>query len=239
MEKRKSLSKILRNTVEGPKFYVGDKHLDFEKEKVSQDRLGMLFPKVSVITDADGARFIPIQEMNLMEKSLNEQKKQSYDDGYKVGYDTGLKKGLEKAQTVLRNFESSIKTAITQREALLDESREKVLELVVKICRKVTYEAVEVDPEKTLKIINGVINSLIDRSNLKIKVNPQHLPIVEQNVHTFSEDSALIKNIEIVADPRVKYGGCFIETPTGDIDARLNSQIDVIEDILKSNGVEE
>ncbi len=239
MEKRKSLSKILRNTLEGPKVYVGEKHLDFEKEKVAQDRLTNLFPAVSVITDADGCRFIPIHQMSQLENALTEQKKQSYDDGYKNGYEEGLQKGLEKAQTVLQNFENSIKTTVSQRESLLDEAREKVLELVIKICRKITYEAVAVDPEKTLKIINGVIDSLIDRSNLKIKVNPKHLPIVEQNINLFSQGSTVIKQIEIIADQRVKYGGCFIETPTGDIDARLNSQIDVIEDLLLSHGGEE
>jgi flagellar biosynthesis/type III secretory pathway protein FliH len=30
----------------------------------------------------------------------------------------------------------------------------------------------------------------------------------------------------------VKYGGCFIETPTGDIDARLESQFEVISDAV-------
>ncbi len=236
MEKRKSLSKILRNTTTGPKVYVGEKHLDLEKEKVAQNRLSSLFPTVSVITDSDGSRFIPIQQMIELETCLNEQKKESYDEGYKLGYEKGLQQGLKKAQEVLQNFENSIKAAVTQREVLLEESREKVLQLVVKICRKITYGAVEVDPEKTLHIINGVIDSLIDRSHLKIKVNPQHLTIVEQNVNAFSQGTTLIKQIEIVADQRVKYGGCFIETPTGDIDARLNSQMDVIEDLLLTHG---
>ena len=121
---------------------------------------------------------------------------------------------------------------------MLDESREQVLELVIKICRKISYGAIEVDPERTLKVINGVINTLIDRSHLKIKVNPQHLPIVEQHIAEFSDGASIIKSLEIIADPRVKFGGCFIETPTGDIDARLCSQIDVIEDLLKSVGEE-
>ncbi len=233
------MSKILRNTLEGPKVYVGEKHLDIEKEKVAQNRLKKLFPSVSVITDADGSRFIPIHQMTQLESALAEQKKQSYDDGYKTGYDEGLQKGLEKANNVLQNFENAIKTAVTQRESLLDEARQKVLKLVIKICRKITYEAVAVDPDKTLKIINGVIDSLVDRSNLKIKVNPQHLSLVEQNISSFSQGSTVIKQLEIIADQRVKYGGCFIETPSGDIDARLNSQIDVIEDLLLSHGGEE
>ena len=81
-------------------------------------------------------------------------------------------------------------------------------------------------------MIRGVIDSLIDRSRLKIKVNPDHLPIVEQNIDRFLEGSTTIKELAIEPDPRVKHGGCFIETPTGDIDARLESQFDVIADTL-------
>ncbi len=239
MEKRKSLSNIIRNTLEAPKVFVGEKRLDFENEKKAHLRLSSLFPTVSVITDADGSRFIPIQQITLLEQILKEKNKKSFDNGHKQGYDKGLQEGLTQAKSVLKNFENAIKAAVTQREAMLDESRDRVLELVIKICRKISYDAIEVDPEKTLQIINGVINSLVDKSNLKIKVNPQHLPIVEQNINSFSQGSTLIKQIEIIGDDRVKFGGCFIETPTGDIDARLNSQIDVIEDLLHSHGGEE
>ncbi len=235
MEKRKSLSKILRYTTEGPTVFVGEKHLDFANEKVAHNRLKDLFPAVAVFTDADGARFIPIDQMSQMEQVLNKSKQESFDDGHKKGYDKGLQEGLSQAKAVLHNFENAIKTTVTQREALLDESRDKVLELVIQITRKITYGAIEIDPEKTLEIISGVIDSLIDRSQLKIKVNPQHLPIVEQNIEAFSQGSTTIKSLEIIPDQRVKYGGCFIETPSGDIDARLDSQIDVIEALLLSD----
>jgi len=79
---------------------------------------------------------------------------------------------------------------------------------------------------------------LLDRSRLKIRVNPNHLPLVEQNIETFMKGSAAIKEIEIAADPRVQYGGCFIETPRGDIDARLESQFEVIEDTIFSGEAE-
>ena len=85
MEKRKSLSKIIRFTTEGPRVFVGDKRLDFDKEKIAQSKLSNLFPNIEVITDADGAKFIPIQQVNEFERQLKQDKKISYDDGYKNG----------------------------------------------------------------------------------------------------------------------------------------------------------
>ena len=87
-------------------------------------------------------------------------------------------------------------------------------------------------------MIGGVIDQLVDRTKLRVKVHPDHLPLVEQNMDRFLASSTVIKDLKFEADPRVRMGGCFIETPTGDIDARLSSQFEVIEDTLLA-GVEE
>ena len=216
--------------------YIGEKNLDRVKELSAERRLGSLLPEIVVITDPDGAKLIPVQEIDKIESFLNEQVQKASQDnlqkGQKAGYDRGLGEGLAKASEVLGQFNAAIKDTVTQRESLLVEAKQKILELVIQISRKVTYDAVRADPDLTLGMISGVIDSLVDRSRLKIKVHPDHLPIIEQNIETFLKGSTTIKEISIDSDPRVRYGGCFIETPTGDIDARLESQFEVIEETI-------
>jgi len=228
------LSRIIRNSAEAPTVYIGEKNLDFDMEAQAEKRLGMLFPVVSVITDYDGAKLIPIQEVFKIETVLKMELDQEKQKGYEQGYQAGHEKGLEEATRVLQQFDQAIKDAVAQRESILEEARERVLDLIVDISRRVTFDSLEIDPETTLDMINGVINTLSDRSRLKIRVNPNHLPIVEQNIERFLKGSATIKEIAIEADPRVRYGGCFIETPSGDIDARLESQFEVIKEVLVS-----
>lgn len=228
------MSKIIRSKIQASAVYIGEKHLDFEVESQAEAQLGKLFPVVSVITDSDGAKLIPIQEVFKIEKMLSEELVTARKKGYEEGYQAGLDKGLDEAAKVLQQFDQAIKDVVTQREALLEEAREKILKLVVDISRKVTFDAVEIDPETTLEMISGVIDTLVDRSRLRIKVNPNHHPIIEQNIDKFLSGSTTIKEITIVPDPRVRFGGCFIETPSGDIDARLESQFEVVEEVLVS-----
>ncbi len=231
-----SLYKIIRHVRKAPVVYIGEKQLDRDKESAAEKKLGALFPDVEVFTDPDGAKLIPVQEVDKIEQVLNENVRKAsqtaLENGLKTGYDRGLKEGLAKAAEVLNQLDSAIKDAVSQREELLVQAKQKILELVIQISRKVTFDAVRADPELTLGIINVVIDSLVDRSRLKIKVNPEHLPIIEQNIDAFLKGSTTIKEIAIEADPRVRYGGCFIETPTGDIDARLESQFEVIEETI-------
>lgn len=227
-----SLSKILRNSIEAPTVLIGERQFDLEKETQSKQVVERLFPQVAISTDPDGTKYIRIQEAGKIEQVFEEQKRKTYQEGLKAGHDRGRNEGLAKAREVLQQFENAIKDAIEQRESLLQEANQKVLDLVLKISRKVTFDAIHADPEKTQEIITGVIESLIDRSRLKIKVNPDYLPIIEQNMDRFIEGYATIKEISIEADPRVRSGGCFIETPSGDIDARLESQFDVISEAI-------
>lgn len=231
-------SNIIRRAKEAPTVYVGEKNLDFDRENLAASKLGDLFPIVSIMTDSDGARFIPIEEVFKIEKLHQEACLKSFEDGHKKGYDAGLKEGLKRAENVLKEFDNAIGDAVNQRHQLIDESKQKLLEMILQISRKVTFDAIEVDPESTLKMISGVIDSLLDRSKIKILVNPDHLPIIEQNIDIYLKGSTTIKELAVVPDARVRYGGCFIETPNGDIDARLESQFEVIEDTLLSNGTE-
>ena len=226
------MSKIIRHTQQAPTIYIGEKHFDRNKEAAAEQKLARLLPDVEVFTDPDGAKLIPVQEVDEIDRVLQQMSEKSRKDGLRQGHSKGLEEGLDKAREVLQQLNQAIKDAVTQRESLLQEAKQKILELVIQISRKVTYDAVKADPEITLEMISGVIDGLIDRSRLKIKVHPDHLPIVEQNIDIFLKGSTTIKEIAIEPDPRVKYGGCFIETPTGDIDARLESQFEVIEEAI-------
>ncbi|HWR81826.1 MAG TPA: FliH/SctL family protein [Candidatus Deferrimicrobium sp.] len=230
------MSKLIRRGTNAPAVSIGDSHLDLEREAQAEQQLGYLFPGVSVRTNADGAKLIPIQEVFKIERvhcaERDKALQTGLEEGYRKGLNQGRAEGRAQSEQILRQFDGAIRDAIAQRETLLNEARQKILELVLQISRKVTFNAVAVDPEATLAMIGGVIDSLIDRSRLKIKVHPDHLPIVEQNIAQLMAGAATIKEIAVEADPRVRYGGCLIETPGGDIDARLESQFEVIQEAM-------
>ncbi len=230
------MSSLLRNVRSGSQVVIGEVMCDLEKEGAAEKKLGSLFPLVSVMTHPDGSKSIPVQEIYRIEEAYEKGRQAEYQRGLKEGHEKGHNEGLAigkaESRQVLKDFEQAIRQVTGQRQALLEEAKQQVLQLVIQISKKVTYDAFEADPEATVKLISGVIDSLTDRSQLKIKVNPNHLPVVEQHIDTFMQGSTSIKDIEILPDPRVKYGGCFIETPSGDIDARLESQFDIIENII-------
>ena len=233
------MSKIIRNSASRATVMIGERRRDTEVESRAAQSLGSLFPMVSVLTAPDGSRLIPLEEVLKIEQvhyqTVNNTAEEARKSGYETGYREGLERGRDEARKVLNDLNAAISDAVKQRQSMLEEAQRKILELVIKISKKVTFGAIEADPEITAQMIAGVVQQLIDRSQLKVKVHPDHLPIVEQNIDRFLVGDADIKNLSIEADPRVRHGGCFIETPNGDIDARLDSQFEVLQSALQKS----
>lgn len=226
------MSRIIRHIQPAPSVFIGERQRDLMAESTAEKRLGEIFPIVSFVTESTGEKLIPIMEVYRLEETLNQRCEQSRQAGFEQGFQSGLEKGRDEARAVLKNFDNAIRDAVADRARLLEEARGKVLELVLKISRKVTFDAVEADREASITMINRMIDQLVDKSRLKIKVHPDHLPIMEQNIGRFLQNSTAIKELTFEADPRVRMGGCFIETPSGDIDARLESEFEIIEDAI-------
>lgn len=231
------MSRIIRHSTRSDTIFIGEKHHDIVAEQRAEVRLGELFPLVETVTNPDGSKLIPVTEMVKLEAKLTTEceaaRKRGYDDGHKAGLD----KGLDEARRILKQFEKAIQDAVNQRAILLEEAKQKILELTLQISKKVTFDALDIDREATIGLIEGVIAQLVDRSRLKIKVHPDFLPILEQNMNRFLAGSTAIKELTFEADPRVREGGCFIETPSGDVDARLGSQFEVIAETLMEEKV--
>ncbi len=229
------MSRILRHTNRGGAVLIGDQQTDQLAEDNAAGLLAQLFPSVSYVTAPNGARLIPIQEVFSIQQHFAEECERVRKDAHAKGFEAGRQDGLTEARTVLKRFDAAIADAVQERERLLNEARSRVLALVEQVSRKVTFDAIEIDRDATAEMINRIIDQLVDKRRITIKVAPDYLPIVEQHLERFLGQSTAIKELTIEADPRVKSGGCFIETPTGDIDARIESQFDVIHETLSAH----
>lgn len=229
------MSKLIRAVEPAPPVHIGGDSQLFAAGLEAERLLRSTFPTMPLVNDQRGSKAIPIEEIYRIRQFVQDAAQKARLEGYQEGHKAGTAKGDAQAKKVLEQFQKAIADCIGQRETLLKDARQQILELVMQISRKVTFDAVQIDPETTLQMINGVIDTLTDKSKIKVKVHPEHLPIVQQGIEKIQGNSPMIKEIAIEADPRVQHGGCFIETPGGDIDARLESQFEVIGEILSTD----
>ncbi len=215
---------------------IGEYAVDQAAEQEAEQLLASSYPELMIVTTPEGKKQIPLHDLLKIEQNFQTEKdtaeKAGFDRGRQIGHQAGLDEGREEARKVVASLSGLLTDITQQRHQLLSEAKEKILELVLKISERLTFSAAELNPDITRSIIEGAVDQLLDKSSIKVKVNPNHQAQLEQYIDRFRGNNTAIKEFIIEPDPRVKFGGCFIETPTGDIDARLDSMYDIIKQSL-------
>jgi flagellar assembly protein FliH len=83
--------------------------------------------------------------------------------------------------------------------------------------------------EKIIK--ESVFKSLelaIEKSKITFRVNPADYGYVEKLRPKLFATHKEIKSVMVVSDEAVHRGGCFLETAHGDVDASIESQLEII-----------
>lgn len=133
----------------------------------------------------------------------------------------------EAAQELLEN----ILAAKEQRSQALNSIERDVLKLSVKIAEKIIGREIEADETVRGEIVMTALRQARQQEMMTVRVNAADLPLVEkmrERIDAFGR----ARYLDFVADQTIKEGGCLIESASGTIDARLETQLRVFEKAL-------
>lgn len=154
--------------------------------------------------------------------------------GREEGYSKGYESGLEDFDKVMRKLHSIIASLIAERKSILESSSGQIVSLVMQIAIKVIKRITDSQKDIVLENVNEVLKRIKDKTQITIRVNLDDLDIVRHKKSDFISRFDIIETLEIIEDPNIGKGGCIIETNFGEIDARISSQLDKIEEKFKN-----
>lgn len=149
------------------------------------------------------------------------------------GYEVGYRDGADKAALEARDRIGALVSAVEVFNYRLSED----IGFMQKDSILLAYEALILivgEHYKTPEFLNAILQSAIskiaDKKNLKLHLSREDYDLVNQML---ADKLFQLREItDIVADDKVKKGGCIIETENGIWDARLDSQLERIKDAL-------
>ncbi|WP_215539254.1 flagellar assembly protein FliH [Borreliella bavariensis] len=154
--------------------------------------------------------------------------------GREEGYSKGYESGFEDFDKVMRKLHSIIASLIAERKSILESSSGQIVSLVMQIAIKVIKRITDSQKDIVLENVNEVLKKVKDKTQITIRVNLDDLDIVRHKKSDFISRFDIIETLEIIEDPNIGKGGCIIETNFGEIDARISSQLDKIEEKFKN-----
>ncbi|SCW32344.1 flagellar assembly protein FliH [Borreliella japonica] len=154
--------------------------------------------------------------------------------GREEGYNKGYESGFEDFDKVMRKLHSIIASLIAERKGILESSGAQIVSLVMQIAIKVIKRITDSQKDIILENVNEALKRVKDKTQITIRVNLDDLDILRHKKSDFISKFDVIENLEIIEDPNIGKGGCIIETNFGEIDARISSQLDKIEEKFKN-----
>jgi type III secretion protein L len=113
----------------------------------------------------------------------------------------------------------------------LQEVEQDVLKLSIKLAEKIIGREVQQDETVRGEIVLNALRQARQQEMLTVRVNANDLPLVEQ-MRERLDSFGRAKYVDFIADQSVKEGGCIIESQSGTIDARLETQLRILENSL-------
>jgi flagellar assembly protein FliH len=170
--------------------------------------------------------------------TADEREEQAYRRGFDEGKDQGLIEGqatgFELGTQKIEPLIATIKEALIQLNAIREETyrqlEKEVVELALAIARKVICREVATDKETVVCVAREALAKVEDPGTVKIKMNPSDLEFINQTKYQLANLIPDVNNVTFEAEETIQSGGCIIETDLGEIDARIEKQLQAVKE---------
>jgi flagellar biosynthesis/type III secretory pathway protein FliH len=199
----------------------GFQHIEFEEN-------GMLPPGWLEESPGSG-KFV--EAARTKAKHIEEQ---AFVQGFTQGEKAGLESGKKKIEPVLHNFRQALSELEKIKREIYGKIEQETVELALAVAKKVVCHEVSTNKEVILSIVREALKKVVDTEKIKIRINRSDLQFLNQEALPFSNIDEDMGNITLEEDDTILTGGCIIETNFGDIDARVEKQLQVVEEAFRS-----
>ena len=185
---------------------------------------------------AEETRKIISEAMEQARHVTKQAQEQGYAEGLKKGYDEGYASGMadarEEREQYRREVELFVERIELERQRLWAEAEPQFLQFVLEIAQKVVKDDAKINPEIALSVIKNSLRRIVDTGSIRIRVNGADLDAARNAREDLISLVDGMRHLEIVEDRRVSAGGCIVETSSGNIDARIETQFAEINHLL-------
>jgi flagellar assembly protein FliH len=175
-------------------------------------------------TASDEAAELRAQAAQLQQQ-YEQRLREAHAAGVREGEAAGRARAAAELQPVIDRLARSIEEIGGLRSRLRAEAEADLIQLSLAIARRVLRREIAIDPEALHGLILGALQKLQGQEIARVRVHPSHAAALTSCLRlNLSAD-----HVEVIADPSREVGAVLFETPRGNLDAGVESQLQEIE----------
>lgn len=160
-----------------------------------------------------------------------------FDDGARSGFEQGEKAGAEAARQSLVHGLNSCGAMLKEIEGLrrkaAAELEAELVQLALAVARKIVQREIDLAPETVAGIVRQALGRVEHAARIRIRLNPDDLTLLTEISPPLMAGRPEAGRVVLEADEGVTRGGCLIETDSGEVDARIERQFQVVEEAFR------
>ncbi|MBA3003031.1 MAG: hypothetical protein FP813_04165 [Desulfurivibrio sp.] len=150
-------------------------------------------------------------------------REEAYAEGKAAGEAEGKAAGLGQYEKQIEELDLLLAALNGEREVVLRQHEESVLVLITTMVDRLVYHEVSVNPLVIQACLKKAMEFVVENSTVQIHLHGDDFSRLKK---ASLENSRLIEGknrIQLVEDPNIAEGGCFLKTDFGEIDATLET----------------
>lgn len=171
-------------------------------------------------------------------------RKSAWEEGYSEGHEQGTQKAAEKAaqeidaeaaqrtQTALAQALPALKQVSVElkneRDRWMSDWETLGVNLAVEIAGKILKREVAANPGEGVKTMHNLLEMVAGQPEIEVRMHSQDITILEQHQIEMGESLQGLGHLQVRSDDTITPGGCLVRTRTGELDARLETQLERI-----------
>jgi len=155
-------------------------------------------------------------------------------EGISDGEHTGFERGLQRIEPLISSVKEALIQLNTIREETYRQIEKEVVELALAIAQKVICREISTDQETVVHVAREALAKVDDPGRIKIKLNPSDLQFINETKYQLFNLTTDVNHVTFEAEESIQSGGCIIETELGEIDARIEKQLQAVEESFRN-----
>jgi flagellar assembly protein FliH len=174
------------------------------------------------------------EKFEILREGFEAEKKVVWQNGNQAGIKQTHNQMLSQVTALTDQLKRTIETLDLNTNEIMQQHKEVLLELILKITRKVIQTEIKLNPEIVMSTIKNCLECSNEKSEIRIMVNTNDWTIVSENLKKIELSLDLPEKVEVVPSDLIAPGGCRVEYKSGSVDADIENQfIEIQRKVLK------
>ena len=162
------------------------------------------------------------------------QKKEALTTEINQAQEKGYESGKKEIKRLVQQIGNVLARAIKAKEKIILESEQQMVDLILLIARRIIRDEYEERKELVTANVKRALTRIKSKGEIDVRLNINDLQLTSEKKDEFMAEFSQFENIHFYEDPTIEPGGCIIETRTGSIDARVETQLTKIEHAIRA-----